>query len=305
MRRRFLIVHNPNAGRGRRQLTCRVARSLEQTGCRAEIREAICAETGRILAAEAAASGNYDAIVAAGGDGTIRSVAAGLRGSDVPVGVVPLGTGNVMAHEIGLPRRADAIAAYLREGVAMPVVGGLANGSTFLLMAGVGLDAEAVAALDMRLKRRIGKLAYVWPVLRAVLRPAPDIRAVLDGEAHSARWIVVCNASRYAGGFTLSPDSHVFEPGLTAVICTARSTLGLVAAMAMIGAGYARQSRHLRFVRFRRGYMSADKRVRVQVDGESFGALPLTISEDRTAVHLLVPAETARSVQVTAPQAAA
>jgi len=289
VRKRFLIVHNPNAGSGRRRLMERVIHALERDGCAVTVLEAVCAETGRERAAEAARTGSYDAVVAAGGDGTIRSVATGLRGTDVPVALLPLGTGNVMAHEIGLKRDAQVIATYLREGPSVPVIGAMADGRPFFLMAGAGLDADAVSGLNMGLKRRIGKLAYVWPVVRAVFRPPPAISVVLDGTRHDARWVVAANARSYAGGFCLSPDSHLFEPGLVAVLCTARNPVLLIVNILMIGAGLAKRAPHLRFVHFRRAQFSADRHVAVQVDGEPFGELPLTISQDSMSVHVIAP----------------
>ncbi|RIA56678.1 diacylglycerol/lipid kinase family protein [Dichotomicrobium thermohalophilum] len=293
MRKRFLIVHNPNAGSGRRRLMRGVLGALEHAGAEVAVQKALSEDSGRAIASEAARTGHYDAIVAAGGDGTIRSVAAGLRGSEIPVGILPLGTGNVMANEIGLPRQPDAIARYLLDGVAVPVAGAVADDTPFFLMAGAGLDAEAVAGLNNRLKRWIGKLAYVWPVVRGILRPAPTIQAVLDGKPHHARWVVLCKAGSYAGGFRLSPDSHLFMPGLTAVLCTARDPFSLTLNILMIGAGQAKHAPHLHFVRCRRAHLGADRRVAVQIDGESHGELPVSISEDHTTVHLLAPAETA------------
>lgn len=293
MRKRFLIVHNPNAGSGRRGLLRGVVVALEQAGAEATVVNALCEDHGREIASEAARTGRYDVVVAAGGDGTIRGVAAALRGSETPVGILPLGTGNVMASEIGLARKPHAIARYLLDGVAVPVVGALADDTPFFLMAGTGLDAEAVSGLNMRAKRWIGKLAYVWPVVRAIFRRPPTIRAVLDGTPHEARWVVLCKARSYAGGFRLSPDSHLFAPGLTAVLCIARDPFSLILNILMIGAGQAKRAPHLRFVRFRRAQLSADRPVPVQTDGERFGALPLLVSEDHAPVHILAPAETA------------
>jgi len=290
MRDRFLIVHNPNAGTGRRALLWGVIGALERAGCTVTLAEAASGEKARATARAAEKTGAYDAVVAAGGDGTIRSVAAGLRGCDLPAGLLPLGTGNVMAAEIGLARDAETIASYLREGPVLPVCGATADGTPFFLMAGAGLDAEAVARLDLRLKRRIGKLAYVWPVIRAIFSPTPVITARLDGTPHRARWAVLCNSGRYAGGFRLSPESHISRPGLIAVLCTARTRIGLICDILMIGAGYANRAPNLRFIRFRRAHLSADRNVRVQLDGEAFAALPLSVEEDGLPIQLLVPA---------------
>lgn len=298
MRDRFLIVHNPNAGAGRRDLLHRVVEALKSSGCRVALTEAVCSRTGTDAARAASKSGDYDAVVAAGGDGTLRSVASGLRGTHVPAGIIPLGTGNVMAHEIGLRREAAAVADYLQTGCALPIRGGTASETPFFLMAGIGLDAAAVAGLDLRLKRRIGKLAYVWPAVRAIFAPAPAITARLDGAPYAARWVVLCKSARYAGGFHLSPASHVTEPGLTAMVNNARTRAGLIVDILMIGAGLADRAPHIRFIRFRRAQLSADRSVPVQIDGESAGTLPLSVEEDSIPALLLVPAQSAAAARV-------
>jgi len=274
-------------------------------GCFVVVRDASCHDTGRTIAREAGRSGQFDAIIAAGGDGTIRSVAAALRGTDTPVGLLPLGTGNVMAHEIGIAQNAEAITDVWRNGASVPVTGGLANEAPFFLMAGAGLDAYSVAKLDMALKRHIGKLAYVSPVIRAIFRPAPEIRVVLDGQLHTARWIVVCNARSYAGSFTLSAQSHLFEPGLIAMLCRARTRRALIANILMIGTGYSDRAPHIEFVPFLQGKLSAGETVFTQVDGESYGELPLTISEDRMPVHVLAPQRVAQRFKASKHTAAA
>ena len=271
----------------------RVLAALEDAGAAVVVQDALCEKDSTLLAREAAGSGHYDAIVAAGGDGTICGVAAGLRGTTVPVGLLPLGTGNVMAHEIGLGRQPKTIADCLLDGVPVPVMGATANDTPFFLMAGTGLDAEAVAGLDIRLKRYVGKWAYVWPVIRAIFRPAPVITAQLDGQTYTARWVVVCNARSYAGGFTLSPDSSMFRPGLMAMLCTANSRLGLILDILMIGAGQAKRAPHVRLVPFSWGHLTADRPVPIQIDGESTGTLPVAITEDVRPVQVLVPGRVA------------
>lgn len=289
MRSRFLILHNPYAGSGRDNLLRQVVATLHKVGAEVTIKQAACGRTTGALASELAASRRYDAVVAAGGDGTIRSIAAAMRGATVPVGIIPLGTGNVMAREVGMPRDARQIADNLRFGGSLPVHGAVANGTPFFLMAGAGLDGAAVAALDPGAKARWGKLAYVWPTTRAVLRRAPVIEAVLDGQKFETRWIVICNAGRYAGGFRLSPDSSVFRQGLVAVFSTAETRAGLITDIFAIGAGYAKSAPHLHAVPLRHAVIRAKQPVPVQVDGEPFGHLPLTITEDTQTVNLLTP----------------
>ena len=118
MRRRFLVVFNADAGRSRRTLLDAVLadiRAADSTSeiawCRSGTRDGVHAEIQA-----AAKSGAVDAVIAAGGDGTMRQVSAALSGHATPLGVVPLGTGNVLAHELAIPRCAAELGRMLRAG---------------------------------------------------------------------------------------------------------------------------------------------------------------------------------------------
>lgn len=298
MQRRLLIIHNPNAGGSRHALLGEVIRRLHALDWGVTLRQAGCDRTAKRIAHHLAHEGAFDVIVAAGGDGTIRSVAAGLRGSAVPLGIIPLGTGNVMAHEIGLRRNAQEIAAYLTGGCWMAIRGALANGEPFFLMAGVGLDASTVAALNPALKRWAGKLAYVFPLLKAFLAPLPRLNVQVDGNECRASWAVICKASHFAGGFVLSPGSSILIPGLSIVMSTARTRAGLLADMLAVGIGRPLWAPNLIFRRCQKAAVRASDPVAVQVDGESFGTTPLEVCEDSAEVRLLLPAKAQHAAKI-------
>jgi diacylglycerol kinase (ATP) len=289
VRRRFLIIHNPHAGMGRKRLLANVISRLESAGAKVVVQTAASAAATSKLAEKASRTGAYDAIAAAGGDGTIRDVAMGLRGSTVPLGIVPVGTGNVMAHEIGLERRSRAIAHYLLHGEAAPLSPAAANGQPFFLMAGVGFDARAVAALDPAVKKRWGKLAYFWPVARALLRPLPRLDAQIDGENISASWVVITKAHRYGGSFVLSPKSSVLDGKLHAAYSHAQSRLGLARDLMAIARGDAAGAPHLTIIQCNRALIGADTPEAVEVDGEVFGQTPLEIVSDPQSLMILLP----------------
>lgn len=288
-RRRFLIIHNVHAGTARRGLFHNVLRELERRGCEVTTQIADDIEADRRLAAEAAASGNYDAVVAAGGDSTIRGVALGLFGTGVPLGVLPVGTGNVMAAEIGLRHRTGDIVDTLTDGPVRKVQGATANGEPFLLMAGAGYDGAVVADLNFSLKRLVGRAAYSWPILYRLLQRFPKLRVDVDGERHDARWAVVTNARHYAGAFSIDKDSSIFDDGLTTILFQPRSRLELAAQLVRLAIGRLAQAPGVTFLPSRRTRIEADECVPVQIEGESFGATPLTVSADDRTISLLAP----------------
>ena len=218
MRRKFLLVTNPTAGRGRRDRLTAVLSLLRRAGAVIETGPGGDAAAAEATARHAGASGRYDAVIAAGGDGTIRRVATGLAGTKTPLGVIPMGTGNVLAHELGLDLTPAALATMLLRGEASAVRMALANGVPFLLMAGVGFDGRVIAALDQRTKQSVGKVAYVGPVLGALSRPGDTLDVSIDGTPMTASWAIVTNSRHYGGGFVLAPRTHLMQPGLQAIL---------------------------------------------------------------------------------------
>lgn len=290
MRRRFLIIHNPKAGQKGRGLLNRVIRELEKAEAAITLHSADGAAGNQAFAQNAALAGQYDAIIAAGGDGTIRGVAAGLEGTGIPLGIIPLGTGNVLAHELGLKRKAAPIADCLLRGEARPLGGASANGQPFFLMAGVGLDAKAVATLEPEAKRRWGKLAYLWPLARELMEPVPQLEIDIDGAPYSASWAIITNVSRYAGSFKLLPAPAVSAPRqLHAVLSQAKSRHGLVMDMVYVALGRSKAAPHLKFVSCQRASIRSRQPIPVQVDGEVFGVTPIDVVRDLQEIMVLSP----------------
>lgn len=248
-------------------------------------------EADKQLSREAAASGDFDAIVAAGGDSTIRGAATGLIDTGLPLGIIPVGTGNVMAAELGLGRNADRIADMLINGTAIPVHGGTINGEPFFLMAGAGFDADVVSRLSQSLKKRIGKAAYTGPVLRTLAGPLPELRVEVDGARFNAAWVIVTNARHYGGDFVLSPTTALNQPGLRTVMLQPRTRLGLLKLMIKLAMGWLEDDPCVTSISARTTVITADKPVPVQIDGETHGSTPVTIEQCDEPFRLIVPPE--------------
>ena len=237
--RRLLIVYNPVAGRRRRARFESALARLRALGCVVTLREtagpgdatalARAAVTGAAVTGAAvtgaAVTGDPDLVVAAGGDGTINEVVNGLvaapgsRPRLPPLAILPLGTSNVLAREIGLGRDPEAAALAAARGRPRPVSLGRIDrpGEAprhFLVMASVGFDAHVVAGVGSAAKRRFGAAAYLLEALRRVRRfPYPTYRVVIDGAVHEARSVIVANGARYAGAFVVAPEARIEDPG--------------------------------------------------------------------------------------------
>lgn len=224
--RPLAIVWNPVAGRRRRRRLAAILAALEAAGVAFDLHQTAgpghASEIARRLAGTA---DRYRAIVAAGGDGTINEVVNGMVGGALPLGLIPLGTANVLALELGLPATAAGIAAVLVTGRTRPVDLGLAQSAQgarhFIVMAGVGYDAHVVAGVSPRWKRRLGKLAYVGEMLRQLrhFHFAP-YRLRIDGGASEieAASVIVANGRHYGGAFVCAPRAGLDTGRLDACV---------------------------------------------------------------------------------------
>ncbi len=283
-RRHFLLVHNPTAGVKGGSLVHKVVAALKSSGASVDI--AAPREEGGLGTSPLALSG-YDAVIAAGGDGTIRALADVV--GDLPVGIIPAGTGNVLATEIGLSRSAAAIADVLIRGPAIEIEGGKANGAPFFLMAGAGFDGAVVHTLDVGLKRRIGKAAYALPALRTLLtRPVP-LEVTVDGADHAARWVVVTKASRYGGSFVISREAGVLKPGLRVVLFQSDSRLVLLRQLVALAAGTLEREAGVEILPCHHVTVDGPVLVPVQIDGDDFGYTPLVVEAGGPRLQLIVP----------------
>jgi YegS/Rv2252/BmrU family lipid kinase len=295
MRRRFFVVFNPIAGRASRAHLDAVMASIRAEVAAAEC-ETLTLKSGEpIRSAVERSRGRFDAVIAAGGDGTIREVACGLIDSTTPLGIVPIGTGNVLAHELALPRDAAALARVLVHGGVREVRPARANGEPFLLMAGIGIDGRIVARLDHALKNRIGKLAYMPPVLAAMVAPPDRLAVTIDGTVHEATWAVVAKARHFGGDFELSPWSDMAGADLTVLMFRGARIARIGDGLALLTGRMAARARRegvLTVVSTRRVAVTTaqGKPAPVQVDGDVFATTPLAVDADGGRVSLIVPA---------------
>jgi diacylglycerol kinase family enzyme len=293
MRRRFFLTANTGAGLTGSPLLVAVVRAL----LRAEA-EVTLTQPGSIGAArgqvrEAVVSGRYDAILAAGGDGTIRQVAASMIGTTTPLGIVPMGTGNVLAHEIGVAAEARAIADMLLRGPVIDAACARANDEPFLLMAGAGFDARVIAALDHRLKSQVGKAAYAGPMLGALAHPVDTLTVTIDGTTHEASWAVISNVRRYGGNFLMARRTGIEVRGLQAILFKAKNRTVLVGQLMALAMGTLdeRSARHgdVEMLPCLKAHVTAHKPVPTQIDGDAFGATPLVVEAGAAELRLIVP----------------
>jgi YegS/Rv2252/BmrU family lipid kinase len=287
----MIVIFNPAAGNRRVHRLWQVLDILHATGIRVTLQETTHGGHASAIAAEAAANGAR-LIVAAGGDGTIAEVAAGLAGTSAKLGVIPLGTANVLAQELGLPFRARDIAACLAFGRTRALWPGIATGASgtrlFVQMVGVGLDAQVVHHIPRGFKRLLGRNAYVAQTLREMLRYSyKPIRLTVDGEPMQAGSVVITKGRFYAGAYKLAPDARPGEPGFSVALF---GGAGPGAAL-MYGAALVmnRLPRAPGMRLLRASHVEIFGEGAAQADGDPAGAGPLMVRDASGPLAVVVP----------------
>lgn len=262
---------------------------LDEAGCTHEVKETRAAGDAARFVAEASPE-SVDAIAIAGGDGTINDAINGIHPGTPPVGLIPLGTANVLAHEIGLPSDPASIAATLIRGDSRAVVPGQVNGRRFMMMASIGFDAHVVSGVRGEVKRRIGKVVYALSAMRQLVRyPCPHLTATVDGEPVTAATLVVSRGRLYGGRFIMAPDADLTKPEFHVSIFRRKGRLAMVGYSAALPLGLLTRWKLIRHVTARSVEVSDRPGDPVQADGDVTTCLPVRIGLAEHPIQLIMP----------------
>lgn len=286
---RLLIIFNRRASRKRIARFQAVLRLLEQAGCSYVIREMQGTGDAARFVAEADPA-EIDIVAVAGGDGSINDAVNGCHPASPPLGLIPLGTANVLAHEIGLDVEPAAIVAALIGGGRLSVLPGQVNGRRFMMMASAGFDAHVVKGVSRRVKRRIGKIVYALSAFRQVLRyPCPHLDVRVDGEPVAAATIVVSRGRLYGGRFIMAPDASLIRPELQVSLFRRAGRLAMVGYSLALPLGLLNRWKLIDHVSARRVEIRSRTGDPVQADGDVVASLPVVIGLADHPVTLVVP----------------
>jgi diacylglycerol kinase (ATP) len=295
------VIFNPHSGRGRaRTIASTVENSLAKRGVECELHATRRAKEAIALAERAAP--HSDIIVAIGGDGTVNEVTNGMaRARDKAgpgvrqpaLGIVPAGTVNVLALELGIPFRTEKACAVLTGGKTTFLDQGKVNGRRFMLMMGAGIDALTVRSIDPRAKKRYKELAFVSTGLRLGFTHKPPIFLVrANGEEYVATFMVAGNSHWYAGKFGVTPLADPADGLLDLVIYTGLDRAGLAGFWLGVPTGLHLHSKRVLYLRTEKAEIvpvSNEEPVWYQTDGEPAGRLPARVEVEPHAIEVFVP----------------
>ena len=290
---KILIIYNPLAG-GARAGLLRGAVEMLTTRAVVEVYAATSPQDAQDRARAAGGDPSYAVVAAAGGDGTVRDVVSGVMaapgaGIGPQVGVLPLGTTNVLARELGLPRRIEEAARILVDGAPREVRFGTVNDRVFLTMVGVGFDATVLQNVNLRLKSAFGRGAYVVEAARcfAHLRPLTYAVEVDQGQVFAAASVVVARARFYGGNFTCAPLASLNDPTLHVCLFTRPGRLHALRYMVALGTHRLAALPDYKVVVAANTVITGPPDAPVQADGDIVGALPARVAVADRAVAIL------------------
>lgn len=289
----FYIIFNPHAGRGRAaRLEPRLRAALQHADLPFELVHTGGPGDAWRLAQAAATRGGYTAIVAAGGDGTMNEVANGMRDAGLPLGLIPLGTGNDLVKMFGLrANQPEQAVARLRQATPRAIDLGVANGRVFLNGLGCGFDAQ-IAVETLRPTRLRGFAVYLVALLRALRHyRAPWMRVCVDDrELVAGRLLLasVGNGRCQGGGFWLTPQAQIDDGRLDVCTCAHMRIDEILRHVPRVLRGTHDRLRQVRMTHAQRVVIESAASVAVHLDGEILGTALRSVSIEIQPRALLV-----------------
>lgn len=294
---RAQLIYNPTAGQIWSSFAPEQVREyLAQQDWQVDLKPTAYAGQGAELARQAVRD-QLDVVIAAGGDGTINEVVQGLAHSKVKLGILPVGTTNVLARELKVPLNFQQALEYLPVAHTRVIDLGQMNRRYFLLMAGIGYDAELVRDVNPQLKSLAGKIAVVFSGVMNLFNHRPfkvkillrDARGKKRRLRRSAMQIFVSNAATYATDYKIAAEARMDDGLLELHIFKSkcfRDTLWALLAMLL--------RRHKEWADFDHYSVQAvkilsRKPIPVQIDGDTVGTTPVQIEVVPAALQILTP----------------
>ncbi|MBF0275129.1 MAG: diacylglycerol kinase family lipid kinase [Nitrospinae bacterium] len=269
----YLIIYNPASGSASKKKLEEVEEYLTQKKVRYKTlhtkKRGDALEWGK-----EAAQNNIKAVVAIGGDGTINEVVNGIAGSETGLVIVPTGTANVLAKELGLSKEIpQLLEKSLQETSRKISLGKLTindHETYFTMMVGVGFDAEAVHELSLDFKNTFGKIAYFISAAKThVTGVLKETKVIVDDIEYRCSFLVASNIKRYGGNFIVTPQAHIEDGELDFLMVTTRNKLKFFKALI-----YILLKRHLRLkevIYLKGNFVEILNKNHVQLDGDYTG----------------------------------
>jgi YegS/Rv2252/BmrU family lipid kinase len=290
VRRRFAVICNPTAGGGRalKRLPA-VVGELERLD--AEHRVVRTRDIGHAREAAAAAAATGETVLAIGGDGLLRPIAAELRRTGSALAIVPGGRGNDLARVLGIPVDPQEAARTAVEGVERLIDMATVNGEPYLGIASFGFNSDANRiANEARLVR--GNVVYVYAALRALAAWRPARFAVtVDGERRELTGysVAVANSKAFGGGMLLAPHAELDDGQLDVIAISDEPKLKHLSRLPKVFKGTHLEAENVSVMRGSRIELAADREFTIYADGDPIGSVPARVEVEPRCLRVMVP----------------
>ena len=295
MKSSIVLISNPTAKRASDRKIAQASRYLMSKGYKVEVLFTGKKGHAENLAREAIRE-LPSLIIAAGGDGTFNEVINGIAGSEIPMAILPLGTTNVLAKEIGIPENVEGAMEIAVTGTTKTISLGkiaITRPSSlvsryFVLMAGIGFDGEAVFGINETFKKISGKGAYIFSGLKVlpVFNPH-ELTFDIDGKTYSGYSAIISKTAKYGGDFKITPDARLTDPTLYICLFKGKKRLDVLRYVFGIATGSHLRFKDIEYLKAKR--IQIDGNAHIQIDGDYFGMTPAKIEVAPNTLRLIYP----------------
>jgi diacylglycerol kinase (ATP) len=291
---RALFIVNPVAGRVKAgTIVNTLERHFKRTQWQLDFYETMGDEPVGEIVREAIEAG-ADFVFAVGGDGTVSEVVDGIALTDVPLGIIPAGTSNVVAQELGIPLNIDKACRMFAGNPGTTHIDAIQVGDQYFILAvGTGIDAEVMENVSSERKRQFGPAAYAWSTLKVIMGMQPRMFTIIaDGKPFRMRAAVVLlsNVATITRPLRWGPDIKPDDGRIDINIIRGKNILDYLLTAYDVMPGGPRPTAHIRRLHARESIIiQSSETLRVQGDGDLIGETPLEARVIPRAVKVLIP----------------
>ena len=282
---KIAIIYNPNAGSAKIKKLLKIK---ERLSLKSSVTIYDTQKPGDATSIAKRECKNFDIIVAAGGDGTINEV---INGIDVntKLGIIPLGTANILAIEAGIKNDVKSICKLIEKGNTKKIYISNINDKKFFLMAGIGYDGDIVHKMHPSLKKIFGKAMFGFlGLLEFFNLKKYNIKVETESETAFGNWVLVTNSKHYAGPYKITKSTSIFNDSIVCYVFNDLSRLGFLYYIFLIlFYGDLSRSKKVTKIISKNIKISSKEKINVQCDGEKYGNLPIEINFSSESVNLL------------------
>ncbi len=280
------MIYNPVAGQRHHGRFSKILKLLKENFKNLEILETKGKDHAIALAQRL--KKNIDLLLIAGGDGTINEVLNGINNKKIIIGIIPIGTANVLANELGISKNPNHLITTLMQGKIEQLSIGNVNNKKFIQMAGLGFDAHVVRDVNKSLKNKVGKLAYIYESVKEIIRHKKIKYEVIVGKKkYQASSIIIANGHYYGGRFICAPEASPKDPFLHICMFQHFGRLNCLKYSVALIFGLIPKLKSVKIIKVKNFKVSHPHGEPIQADGDILGSIPAIFSISKNKFNFL------------------